>query len=97
MQIFSSALSKLQIIARNSDWFITLFAAVVIGRSDYFGIGFSTVICKPLYVCQSSMDCVSLPHTAIIDFQFMLVYISHFVVFEVYNQHNSRIALHGQR
>ena len=27
-----------------SDWFIVLFAPVVIGQSDYFGIGFSTVI-----------------------------------------------------
>ena len=41
---FSRALSKLQVIARNSHWFIALFAAVVIGGSNYFGIGFSTVI-----------------------------------------------------
>ena len=27
---------QLQVIARNSDWFITLFAPVVIGRSNYF-------------------------------------------------------------
>ena len=40
---------KLQVIARNSDWFIALFAPVVIGRSNYFGIGFSIVIGKPLY------------------------------------------------
>ena len=37
-------LSKLQVIGRNSDWCISLFALVLIGRSDYFGIGFSTVI-----------------------------------------------------
>ena len=37
---FSNALSKLQVIARNSDWFIAMFAPVVIGRSNYFGIGF---------------------------------------------------------
>ena len=41
---FSRLLSKLQVIARNSDWFIALFAPNVIGRSDYFGIGFSTAI-----------------------------------------------------
>ena len=35
---FSSALSKLQATAGNSDLFITLFAPVVIGRSNYFGI-----------------------------------------------------------
>ena len=37
-------LSKLHVIGRSSDWFIALFALVVIGRSDYFGVGFSTVI-----------------------------------------------------
>jgi len=41
---FSRALSKLQIISRNCDWFIALFAPVVIGRSDCLGFGFSTVI-----------------------------------------------------
>ena len=39
---------KSALIARNSDWFLVLFAPVVIGRSNYFGIGFSTVICKAL-------------------------------------------------
>ena len=34
---FFLALSKLQIIARNSDWFIALFVSVAIGRSNYFG------------------------------------------------------------
>ena len=33
---FSWALSKLQVIARNSDLFIGLFAPVVVGRSNYF-------------------------------------------------------------
>ena len=37
------ALSELQIIARNCDWFIALFSPVVIGRSNCFGFGFSTV------------------------------------------------------
>ena len=40
---FSRALGKLQAIARNSDWFIMLFTPVLVGRSNYFGIGFSTV------------------------------------------------------
>ena len=31
---FSRALSELQVIARNCDWFIALFAPVVIGRSN---------------------------------------------------------------
>ena len=44
---FSCALSYLQIIARNSDWFIALFAPVVIGQGNYVGIAFSAVICKP--------------------------------------------------
>ena len=41
---FSRALSKLQIISRDSDWFVALFSPVVIGWSNYLGIGFSTVI-----------------------------------------------------
>ena len=41
---FSRALSELQVIARNSDWFIALFAPVVIGGSNNIGFGFSTVI-----------------------------------------------------
>ena len=47
---FSRALNKFQIIARNCDWLIALFAPVVIGRSNCFGFGFPTVIWKPLYV-----------------------------------------------
>ena len=39
---------KQSLIARNSDWLIAQFAAVVIGRSNYFCIGFSTVINKVL-------------------------------------------------
>ena len=31
---FSRALSKLQVIVGNSDWFIALFAPVVIGRGN---------------------------------------------------------------
>ena len=45
----SRASSELQLIARNCDWFITLSAPVVIGRSNCFGFGFSTVNWKPLY------------------------------------------------
>jgi len=41
---FSRAVSELQRIARNCDWLIVLFVPVVIGRNDYFGFGFSTVI-----------------------------------------------------
>ena len=36
--------SYLQLIARNCDWLIALFAPVVIGRSNCFGFDFSTVI-----------------------------------------------------
>ena len=34
--------------ARNSDWFIVLLSHVVISRCNYFGVGFSIVIWKPL-------------------------------------------------
>ena len=40
---FSRALRKLQVISRNCDWFIALFAPAVIGRNN-FGFGFLTVI-----------------------------------------------------
>ena len=46
---FFRASGKLQIIARNCDWFMELFVPVVIGRSNCFGFGFSTVNWKPLY------------------------------------------------
>ena len=39
---FSRLLTKLHLIARNSDWFIELFASYVIGWCNYIGIGFST-------------------------------------------------------
>jgi len=41
---FPDAFSKLHVTARNSNWFVALFAPVVIGQSDHFGIGFSTAI-----------------------------------------------------
>ena len=41
---FSRTSSELQVIARNCDWFMELFVPVVIGRSNCFGFGFSTVI-----------------------------------------------------
>ena len=41
---FSRALSKLQVIASDSDWFIALFSFVVIGRSNNFDIVFSQVV-----------------------------------------------------
>ena len=45
---FSRTSSELQVIARNFDWLIALPALVVIGRSNCFGFGFSTIIWKPL-------------------------------------------------
>ena len=45
---FSRALNELQVISRSCDWFIAVSAPVVIGRSNCFGFGFSTVIWKPL-------------------------------------------------
>ena len=53
---FSRASSKLQVISRNSDWFMALFASVVIGRSSYFGFGFTTVIWKPLYITSNTFE-----------------------------------------
>ena len=41
--IFFRTLSELHVIARNCDWFISLAAPVVIGRSTCLGFGFSRV------------------------------------------------------
>ena len=35
---------RVTVIARNCDWFIALPTPIVIGRSNCFGFGFSTVI-----------------------------------------------------
>ena len=40
---YSHVLNKLQVIARNFDWFIALFIPVI-GFSNYFDIGFSAFI-----------------------------------------------------
>ena len=47
-----------QVTGNCSDWCIKLFAPPVIGRSNYFGGGFSTVIWKPLQA--SDLDFLSL-------------------------------------
>ena len=52
MRDFSRALSELQVIARNYDWFIALFAPVVIGQNNCFGFGFLTVTWKLLYLME---------------------------------------------
>ena len=57
---FSHASSELQVIARNCDWFIALPVPVVIGQSNYFGFGFSTVIWKPLYYHSDDDKTISL-------------------------------------
>ena len=54
---FFRALSLLQVIARNCDWFIALSTPFVIGRSNCFGFGFSTVTWKPLYQLLFSYLC----------------------------------------
>ena len=45
---FSCAWHQLNLFALSSDWFIGQFAFVVIGRGDYFGFGFMTLIWKAL-------------------------------------------------
>ena len=47
--IFDFPQAMLQILAGNSDCFIVLFAPVVIGENDYFGIGSLTVSRRPPY------------------------------------------------
>ena len=40
---FSCPLSMFQVISRNSEWFIAMFALVAIGRNCYYVVEFSIV------------------------------------------------------
>ena len=40
---FSRAWCQLLVFASSSDWLIGLFTIAVIGQSDYFGFGFTTL------------------------------------------------------
>ena len=42
--MYTSFFPRLEQVTGNCDWFIALFAPVVIGWSDCLGFGFSTVI-----------------------------------------------------
>ena len=58
---FSRALSKLQVISWNSDWFIAPFAPVVIGRNNYLRTGFfdshlKTAIYSYFRLCVDAYD-----------------------------------------
>ena len=46
LHAFSCAWLQLHVLASSSDWFIGLFTTVVIGQSNYFGYGFTTLIMK---------------------------------------------------
>ena len=45
---FSRASCRLHVFASSFDWFTGLSVSFVIGQSDYFGFGFSTLIWKLL-------------------------------------------------
>ena len=45
---FSRPLRRLHVFASRFDWFTGLSVSFVIGQSNYFGIGFTTLILKPL-------------------------------------------------
>ena len=45
---FSRAWRRLHVFASSSDWFIGLFTTDVIGQSNYFGFGITTLNWKPL-------------------------------------------------
>ena len=42
-QAFSRAWRQLHVFASSCDWLIALFASVVIGQSDYCGLGFTAL------------------------------------------------------
>ena len=43
LHAFSRAWHGRHVFASSSDWFIGLFTTVVIGQSNYFGFGFTTL------------------------------------------------------
>ena len=46
---FSRALRRLRGLTLSFDWLIVKFSCVLIGRSDYFGFGFTTLNRRALY------------------------------------------------
>ena len=52
LHAFSRAWHGRHVFASSFDWFIWLFTAVVIGQSNYFGFGFTTLKWKPLYIAK---------------------------------------------
>ena len=46
---FSRALRQPHVITSSFDWFNVLSVSYVIGQSNYFGFGFTTLKRKPLY------------------------------------------------
>ena len=46
---FSRALCRLRVITSSFDWFTGLSPSFLIGQSNYFGFGFTTLIWKSLY------------------------------------------------
>ena len=46
--------------ASNSDWFIALFTCAVIGQSNYFGFGFTTLITFT-HLCSDREETVTMP------------------------------------
>ena len=56
-RIFNSrAWHRRHVFASSSDWFIGLFTTAVIGQSNYFGFGFTTLKWKPLYNTRLAYD-----------------------------------------
>ena len=47
---FSRAWRRLYVFASSSDWLLVLLSSLVIGQSDYFGLGFTTLNWNPLSV-----------------------------------------------
>ena len=48
-RMFSRALCQLHVITTSFDWLTVIFMAFVIGYSNYFGFGVTTLNWKPLY------------------------------------------------
>ena len=56
--VFSRALRRSRAIASKSDWLIALFVSAVIGESNCFGFGFTTLNWKALQIPVSDLPIV---------------------------------------
>ena len=64
---FSRALHQPHVVTSSFDWFNVLSVSYVIGQSNYFGFGFTTLKRKPLYLMKPMRNERNIPVNAVED------------------------------